>query len=394
MLTRAFGSPHYQGDIDVEREVFEPERSLAVIDDGRFVAGTAIYSLRMALPGGPAPVAGVTLVGVLPDHRRRGLLTSLMSRQLRELHDTAGEPVAALWASEPGIYRRYGYAPAAWHLDLNVPRLASGKDPAGGALRLADDLGQARADLARVYDAVWPDRVGHFARTTAWWDMALYDPEHERQGLTTLCCLLHYGTSGGADGYALYSTADRWEPSGAAAGVVRVRELVAADPGVSAALWGFVLDMDLMARTEIGSVAVDDPVLHLLGDVRQAQPRLKDSLWVRLVDVGRALAGRHYAAPVDVVLDVTDEFCGWNTGRWRLRADGAGTDSAGATCMPTSADADLSVDIAHLAGAYLGGASLASLAAAGGIVEHRAGALRAATTAFGWHRAPHCPQLF
>ena len=142
MLTRAFGSPYYQEDVDVEREVFEPERSLAVIDNGRFVAGTAIYSLRMALPGGLAPVAGVTLVGVLPDHRRQGLLTSLMSRQLRELHETTGEPVAALWASEAGIYRRYGYAPAAWHLDLNVPRLAGGgNDPAGGALRLADDLG-------------------------------------------------------------------------------------------------------------------------------------------------------------------------------------------------------------------------------------------------------------
>jgi predicted acetyltransferase len=116
MLTRAFGSPYYQEDVDVEREVFEPERSLAVIDNGRFVAGTAIYSLRMALPGGLAPVAGVTLVGVLPDHRRQGLLTSLMSRQLSELHETAGEPVAALWASEAGIYGRYGYArpPGIW----------------------------------------------------------------------------------------------------------------------------------------------------------------------------------------------------------------------------------------------------------------------------------------
>ena len=391
MLTRAFGSPYYQEDVDVEREVFEPERSLAVIDNGRFVAGTAIYSLRMALPGGLAPVAGVTLVGVLPDHRRQGLLTSLMSRQLSELHETAGEPVAALWASEAGIYGRYGYAPAAWHLDLNVPRLASGggNDPAGGALRLADDLAQARADLARVYDAVWPERVGHFARTAAWWDVALHDPEHERQGLTTLSCLLHFGADGVADGYALYSTADRWEASGAASGIVRVRELMARDPDATAALWGFLLDMDLMARTEILSLPVDDPLLHLLGDVRQAQPRVKDSLWVRLVDVGRALSERRYAAPVDVVLEVTDELCPWNAGRWRLRADGVG-----ATCERSPDDADLSVDVAHLASAYLGGMSLASLAAAGGIGEHRGGALREAATAFGWHRAPHCPQLF
>jgi predicted acetyltransferase len=391
MLTRAFGSAYYQEDVDVQRAVFEPERSLAVVDDGRFVAGTASYSLRMALPGGPAPVAGVTLVGVLPDRRRRGLLSSLMSRQLHELHETGGEPVAALWASEPGIYRRYGYAPAAWHLDLNVPRQASSaRDGPGGAVRLADDLVHARADLARVYDALWPDRVGHFARTPSWWDMALHDPEHERQGLSSLSCVLHYGTDAAVDGYALYSTAERWDPSGAAGGIVRVREVVAGDPAATAALWSYLLDMDLMAAAEISSLAVDDPLLHLLGDVRQAQPRVKDGLWVRLVDVGRALSARRYTAPLDVVFDVTDELCGWNAGRWRLQADGDGA----ATCEETSAAADLAVDVTHLAAAYLGGTSLAGLAAAGGIAEHRTGRLRAASTAFGWHRAPHCPQLF
>ena len=198
-------------------------------------------------------------------------------------------------------------------------------------MRLADDLGQARADLARVYDAVWPERVGHFARTAAWWDVALHDPEHERQGLTTLSCLLHFGAYGARTDTRCIPPPTDGKASGAASGVVRVRELMAGDPDVTAALWGFVLDMDLMARTEIGSVAVDDPLLHLLGDVRQAQPRVKDSLWVRLVDVGRALAGRRYAAPVDVVLDVTDELCAWNTGRWRLRAD-----DVGATCERSS----------------------------------------------------------
>ena len=102
-----------------------------------------------------------------------------------------------------------------------------------------------------------------------------------------------------------------------------------------------------------------------------------------------ALSERRYAAPVDVVLEVTDELCPWNAGRWRLRADGVG-----ATCERSPDDADLSVDVAHLASAYLGGMSLASLAAAGGVGEHRGGALREAATAFGWHRAPHCPQLF
>ena len=250
-------------------------------------------------------------------------------------------------------------------------------------------MAQARADLARVYDAVWPERVGHFARTAAWWDVALHDPEHERQGQTTLSCLLHFGADGVADGYALYSTADRWEASGAASGIVRVRELMARDPDVTAALWGFLLDMDLMARTEILSLPVDDPLLHLLGDVRQAQPRVKDSLWVRLVDVGRALSGGVMPRRSTSSWRWRTSSAPWNAGRWRLRAD-----DVGATCERSADDADLSVDVAHLASAYLGGMSLASLAAAGGIGEHRAGALREAATAFGWHRAPHCPQLF
>jgi predicted acetyltransferase len=66
-------------------------------------------------------------------------------------------------------------------------------------------------------------------------------------------------------------------------------------------------------------VAVDDPLLlDLLAEPRVARAALRDGLHVRLVDLPAALAGRRYAAELDVVLAVQDPRCPWNTGSWRL----------------------------------------------------------------------------
>jgi predicted acetyltransferase len=143
------------------------------------------------------------------------------------------------------------------------------------------------------------------------------------------------------------------------------------------ALWRFLFGLDLTSVIRTGARPVDDPWTHLVSDIRRCEVRLRDALYLRPVDVGAALAARAYAAPVDVVFEVSDPFCPWNEGRWRL-SGGAG----GASCERTAAGADLRLSVRELGSAYLGGVSLAALAGAGRVQEVRQGALAEAATAF------------
>ena len=385
VLEHAFGGPNHPDDQAVEFSVVEPGRFYGTYDGGAPVAIAGSFDLTVTVPGGPRQVAGVTWVGVKPTHRRRGLLTGLMRRQLDDLH-AAGEAVAALWAAEGAIYQRFGYGPAAWDVSLKVPSGAAFAAPvAATGLRLTEP---DAAVLGPIYDEVAERSLGWTARGPQWWPFRLHDPEHRRAGATSLRAVLAEGPED-TEGYALYSTDPKWS-GGVPGGVVRVRELVATTPEARARLWRYLLDLDLMDRVEAWSVAPDEPLLHLLAEPRSAVPTLKDNLWVRLVDVPTALATRCYAIDVDLVLEVTDEFCPWNAGRWRLKGG-----PHGATCTSTTDAAELQLRVADLGAAYLGGTTLAARAAAGHVVELRPGALTEATVAFGWGAAaPYCPMVF
>ncbi len=387
----AFGEPAPPDEErDYERSVLELDRAIGAFDGGDPIATAGIYSFAMTVPGGPRPVAGVTWVGVLPTYRRRGVLTSLMRHQLHGLHDEQREPVAALWASEPPIYGRFGYGAASRHLTLTVPRgphaLIEGPRDESIELRLvplADSVELVEPCYAR-YAATRP---GFFARDDRWARSAATDLPSKRSGASELRCVVAQDDEG-VRGYARYATVSRWADGGPD-GTVRVRELIATDPAAYAALWRYVLDLDLMARAETGIRPLDDPVLELLADSRRAVPMLRDGLFCRLVDVDRALASRCYSSPVDVVLDVRDDFCPWNARRWRLSGD-----TTGASCEETNAPADLSLTALELGSAYLGGVSLRRLAAAGRVEEHSTGALAAASAAFASDPQPWCQVVF
>jgi predicted acetyltransferase len=147
--------------------------------------------------------------------------------------------------------------------------------------------------------------------------------------------------------------------------------------------------MDLVRSVKYDGTTVDDPLRHLVADPRALQCQVIDGIFTRLVDVPAALAQRRYAADVDVVLEVTDAFCAWNTGRYRLRG---GPD--GAECEKTGAPADIAITARDLGAVYLGGVSVAALAAAGLVGELTAGSVAAAATAFGWPVAPGIPDHF
>ncbi len=392
--------------ISHELAVFEFDRSLAAFD-GRLLVGTAcVYSFEMTVPGAAVPVAGVSSVSVLPSHRRRGILSRLMRRQLADIRER-GEAVAALFATETGIYGRFGYGLASWHARFMIRRgegILSGPSRHAPAdpdvrLRIAEPEA-ARTDLAKVYDATLASRPGMIARDDRWWQSRLLDPEGWRQGATALRCLIAEDGAG-PRGYALFSVNADWAEHHLPAGTLSVREVIAADSAATAAIWADLLSRDLVAEVQARIRPVDDPLLHLLADSRRARTQITDALYVRLVDVGRALAQRRYACPVDAVIEVTDELCPWNQGRWRLTtsvaAQGGPGDAPGglaAVCERTTDDPDVALDSRTLGAAYLGGTRLGALSAAGQVTELRQGALAALSAAMSWDPAPWCPMIF
>jgi predicted acetyltransferase len=385
----AFGSTMPTEVTDLERGLMEPGRSIGAFDGPRPVGIATAYSFDLTVPGGGAPAAGVSWVGVLPTHRRRGVLRSLMTHLLDDLHGRGREPLAVLWASEPQIYGRFGYGLATRAYSLAVPRSADALRPDAPTdprvrLRLvpADDWELT----AGVYDQVAGARPGMLGRDEPWWQRAVRDVPSMREGRSELRCVVAEDEDG-VRGYARYATKPDWSP-GQPTGTVHVREVIATDPAARAALYRYLFDLDLMGSTDLWNVPVDDPVLYWLQNLRAASPSWKDALYVRLVEVASALTARRYASPVEVVLEISDPLCSWNDGRWRLVADD------GVRCERTEREADLAMSVTELGAAYLGGTPLADLAMAGRVEERTKGSLRTTSAAFMTSPAPWCPIIF
>jgi predicted acetyltransferase len=379
----AFHDDPSPGDVDRITKRLEVDRTLAIRDGGRIVAGASIYSRRMTVPGGEVPIAGVTQVGVAPTHRRRGMLTAMMRRQLDDVHAACTEAVAALWAAEAAIYGRFGYGLASLsgeiRLDNRDVRLRA---PATLRPRLTTPS-DAVDGMRAIYEAVRPTRPGMLDREGPWWDSRLYDPESEREGASALRAAVIDDHA-----YALYAVKTQFEENRFSA-EVQVRELMAATGEGYAAIWDFLLTLDLTRRLHYLFGASDDPIMHLVTEAQATPVRLHEALWVRLVDLPRALRERTYGEPFEVVFEVEDEFCPWNRGRWALRWDGET-----ATCGETALAPGLQLTAAELGAAYLGGTTLAALARAGRVSEQRAGALAATSRSFRGEVAPWCPEIF
>ena len=373
---------------------FEFDRSAAAFDGDQIVGTSCAFTFQLSVPGGQAACGGVSFVAVLPTYRRRGIMSGMLRHLLADIADR-GEPLAALFASEPEIYGRFGFGCASEDLRLTIPRgdgrlippAVTGDGPVP-RLRVADPE-QVRDGLAAVFATVAGRRPGMFARDDRWWQSRIADPEWARDGSTPTRWLVAEDDSG-MRGYACYSVRPDWSQDGIPANRMRVAELMAIDPAATAALWTDLLTRDLIGEVRAVLRPVDDELFPMLAGRRRARASLSDGLWVRLVDVPAALSQRQYARDVDVVIEVTDEVLPPNAGRWRLRAAADGK----ATCERTNSAAELLMPVHALGAAYLGGTRLGSLAAAGQLAEQRPGALAELSSAMSWDPAPWAPMIF
>lgn len=385
----AFGTiPGESEQLDLDNLGWPLDRSVAAFDGGRIVGGAGAYPFELTLPGlVSTPAAGVTWVGVLPTHRRRGVLTEMMRHQLHEVHER-GEALAALLASESVIYGRFGYGLATMQVEYEIARehtaLAAPYAPPGRIVLVDEDT--ARKVLPDIHEQVRLRQPGDVSRTEGWWGNYFRGGKAGRQGGARFYAL-HEDASGVVDGYACYRMSE-WSPAGA--GRTAKGDIGALNLDAHVALWQYLTDLDLTTGASLIG-PVDEPLRHLLADPRRLKPKtVSDYLWCRVVDVAAALPLRGYRVADRLVLEVRDPLCPWNDGRFALDA---GPD--GASCVPADGEsADLTLSVADLGAVYLGGTRVGSLARAGRIDEHAPGAVSRADLLFEGDVEPYCRTHF
>ena len=363
------------------------ERTHAAFDGQTIVGGAGAYPLELTVPGGPVRCAGVTVVGVLPTHRRRGILDRMMRAQLADVRER-GEALAALWASEETIYGRFGYGMASQDVMIKASRghAALRADLPGktGTTRLIGHDEAAKV-FPRIYDRIQRKSPGFVSRTDAWWEVRKLDdsPDRRRGGGELNRLLLEI--DGRPVGYALYRIKLEWdEPHNASQ--VAVIEAHGETPAATRELWRYLLGIDWVAAIHCELLAIDHPLFLLVQRPNRLHWRVVDGLWLRLVDVGAALSARAVTGDGRVTFDVvSDPIFPDNVGTWTVE-DGAAKRSR--------RRADVRLDVQALASAYLGGFTFAELARAGRVEEVARGGVARADALYGVDVKPWCPEIF
>jgi predicted acetyltransferase len=362
------------------------DRMHAAFEDGRTVSAAAAFPFAMTVPGGVAQCAGVSFVGVLPSHRRRGLLRRMMETQLRDVRERE-EPIAALWASEETIYGRYGYGLASLVQLADAERTSvaiRGDLGREGAVRLVEH-DEALRVFPRLYDRITRKRAGMIVRTREWWETRRLDdaPDRRRGGGPLVRALLE--RDGRPVGYALYRLVQEWPSPAEWKKTVRVLEAFGVDRAATRDIWRFLLEVDWIDRIVAYGLPLDHPLPLLVNRPNKLNLALSDGLWVRLVDVRAALASRSYEPGRATIEVVGDPQFSDNVGTWTVD-DGE--------VRPGRRRADVRLPVASLGAVYLGGFTFARLVAAGLVEEATRGGAARADAVFDTRLEPWCPENF
>ncbi|OIK01131.1 GNAT family N-acetyltransferase [Streptomyces colonosanans] len=395
-LNTGFLRPPYVTEAEVaDRGTYiVPSRTLGAFDDGRCVATFRSFAQELTAVGGrPVPADAISNVTVTATHRRRGLLTRMMALDLAAAKER-GDVVATLIAAEYPIYGRYGFGPAAhtaeWTID--VPRTGLDRHRPvpddGGRIDLVDGA-EVRKLGPELHERLRRAQPGAIDRDDRWWQVNTGEIRPAGVPWTEPFYAVHRSASGRVEGLAAYVCDDHWGDDKRPLNTATVKGLITTSPAAERALWHYLCSIDWITTVKSGRRAPDDLLPHLLPDPRAARlTTYADWLWVRILDVVKALEARTYAATGTLVLEVVDES-GLTGGRYLLEA---GPD--GAQCAPTDRDAQLALSAAELATLWLGDESAVRLAALGRVREQQEGAASVADALLRTSRRPWCPDMF
>ncbi|CAM5493801.1 hypothetical protein SAVIM338S_03484 [Streptomyces avidinii] len=390
-----------ESDVAQCAEYYDTARMIGGFDNatGRCAATLRSFPQELTVPGGAfVPSSAVTNVAVLPTHRRRGLLTRMMAAELAAAK-ARGDVLSTLIAAEYPIYGRHGYGPATsvseWEID--VPRTGlDARRPApaphgrpAGRIELVDEA-EVRKTGPELHERLRAATPGAVSRDARWWRLATGAEEWSPRPFKEKFNAVYRTAAGEVTGLVSYTSGDHWTDAKVPQNTLQVQQLLALTPDAERALWEFLCSVDWVQKVRTGFRAPDDLVSRLLPDARAARVVTQaDWLWVRLLDVVRALRARTYATAGVLVLEVGDR-AGLADGRYRL-------DAGTGDCVRTDEPADLLLDVGALGALYLGDESAVRLGALGEIAVAdgaRPGALELADAVFRTPRRPWCPDIF
>ncbi|WP_329204816.1 GNAT family N-acetyltransferase [Streptomyces sp. NBC_00683] len=392
--TRAFSTgylrPSVEGAADYMRVALADDRAIGAFDKGRCVGTYRSSVQELTVPGGARlPVSAVSKVSVAGTHRRRGLLNRMLDLDLRDAQQR-GEPAVVLDAAQYAIYGRYGFGPAtqmAW-FEIDVHRAGLHRQQSGDR----SDICLVGADeyfklAPEAYERFRVAQHGALRRDTLWWQEATGQRIGPGSTWTEPFYAVHVDeASGDVDGLMCFSAQERWGAM-LPQSPLQVRDLVALGPSAERALLRYAVSMDWVSTVHLPFRAPDTLAPHWLGDPRAARiTALSDFMWLRILDLPRALSARTYSTEGAVVLEVDDPV-GFAHGRWLLEGG-----ASGATVSSTSRSADIALGVQHLSSLYLGDEAATRLAELGHVEELHPGALRRADALFRTGRRPWSPR--
>ena len=380
VLAIAFGEAMSPDEIANEAQHLEPDRVIGVFEGDLQVGVGGAFTFRLTVPGGEIGAAGITIIGVLPTHTRRGILRQMMTWLVAQARER-GEPVAVLGASEAAIYQRFGYGIAAMRSQFELePARTTFSRPVetGGTFRFVE-ADEATRLFSAIYDTVRRRTPGALSRNETKWRYGMvHDAEWMRSAGAKSRVVLE--VDGEPRAYAIYRIKADWDNRGPR-NVMTALEVVGVDAASEQAMWQWLIRVDLVGQIKGYRGPSPHPLQLQLTEPRRMNVNYSDEMWLRILDVAPALEGRTYRGPGAITFELTDDFCPWNAGTWRLTVPG-GDGAASVTAAEAGEAADLALDVSALSTAYLGAFTFAEIAAAGRITELRDGGLAAADALF------------
>jgi predicted acetyltransferase len=353
---------------------------------GELAAVHSSFPYTMRVPGGSVEASGLTWVGVHPAHRRRGLLRSMVNDHLVRSR-ARGELVSTLVAAETTIYQRFGYGLACPSYTMTLSRGATFRPLAGSdelRVRFEDASLERHAPVIRAVAARDQRPGSMMVVSDALMAAQFTDPETLREGQERKRIAIVEDDEGPA-AFALFQRKLAWADSNAV-GTGSTSQWAAVTPAASRRLWSVLSDLDLMSSFSASCLPLDEPAVLLAEDIRGLDVRLKDHIWVRILDVPGALQARRYRSDLDLTIEVQDDTIAENSHPWRILVErGVAT----VTRAERDTSVNLRIDIQDLSAAYLGGTTIDALAGAGLVEETRAGVVSALSDAF---RSPVAPR--
>jgi len=386
VMAMGFGHDYKPEGDERFRSMMPLERTVAAYDGDDLVATLGDFPLQLTVPGGvQVDMAGTTMVTVQATHTRQGILRSMIRRHLDNAVER-GEPVAGLWASEPGIYGRFGFGMSTECHYVNIDSRHMAKPAVAEGVQLAMLPAEQIHDVVAPYwHQVATERAGFIDRGAPRWQDIINDPEPNREGGSAARHIIAR-RDGQVVGYLAYRQHAKWDDFVATGGVA-INALVASDVEAHISLWAYALDVDLFPNVSFWDGAIDDPLAYHVRDARAIKRSVADALYVRILNVESALTSRDYERDGQVVFTVTDDM-GYADGTFQLTVvDGQ------ASIESTTSQAEVTMGVRELGALYLGRVC-ADLYTSTGDITGDLDAIRTIGQLFATARAPWCPEMF